>query len=371
MAAVRSTKVVIVSLVCNFGVAISKFAAALLTGSSAMLSEAIHSLVDTSSQGLLLHGIKRAARPPDARYPLGYGMELYFWSFVVAIVLFSLGAGVSIYEGVDKLSHPRPITNAEIAYAVLGVALIPASVSAWQALKALGKARNGASALVTLRRLKDPALFTVLVEQAAALAGLTVALIGISATHLLNVEWADGAASIAIGLILAAVAAFLSIEIKSLLIGEAASEDLKKGVRTLLGPVSGKSGPVRAINEIRAMQPGPKDVVIAVGVDMEGTASAADVEATNQLLSDIITAKYPEVQHVFTDIKASVPAATAKAATTPVSPSSSAHAKAGLPPGAQTPTAAEKPEAAAKPVKPTIAARPASARKGKGGKRRR
>ncbi len=371
MAVEGSTKVVLIALACNLGIAIAKFSAAVFTGSSAMLSEAIHSLVDTSNQGLLFHGIKRASRPADARHPFGYSMELYFWSFVVAVLLFSLGAGVSIYEGIDKLTHPHPISNPEVNYAVLGIAIVLESISTWQALTAFNKVRNGASALVTLRRSKDPALFTVLLEDLAALAGLTVAFVGISATHLLGFEWADGAASIVIGLILAAVAAFLSIEIKSLLIGEAASEDLQKSVRRLLIAEGGTTGPVRAINEIRTMQLGPNDVIVAASVDMEDRATAADVEAANHRLNRVIKAHLPEVRYLFIDVKAgSSVNATAADATTPTSTSaqsspleqaaSDSAAAAFLVAGTQ-----------AHSNKPTIAARPASARKGKGGKRRR
>ncbi|MEQ1616563.1 MAG: cation diffusion facilitator family transporter, partial [Hyphomicrobiaceae bacterium] len=164
MAAEGSTKVVLIALACNFGIAVSKFAAAAYTGSSAMLSEAIHSLVDTSNQALLFHGIKRAARPADERHPFGYAKELYFWSFVVAILLFSLGSGVSIYEGVEKLLHPHPISNPEVNYAVLGMAIFLESISTWQALKAFNTTRNGDRALTALRRSKDPAMFTVLLE---------------------------------------------------------------------------------------------------------------------------------------------------------------------------------------------------------------
>ena len=334
MAAASSTKVVMIAFACNLCITIGKFAAALFTGSSAMLSEAIHSLVDTSNQGFLLHGIERAARPPHAGHPLGYGMELYFWSFVVAIMLFSLGAGVSIYEGVDKLSQPHPVSNPEIAYVVLGVALCLACVSTWQALKALRKDRDGTSALATLRRSNDPARLTLLLEHLAGLAGLTVAIIGIVATHRFNAEWADGAASIAIGLILAAVAAFLSVEIKRLLMGALASADLQNGVRAL------------------------RD-------------AAGDVAAANERCNRTINGQYPDVQHLFLDVKASAPTALKTATVTPPLPSPSAHAKAAVAAGPENSAPAQAFEAAATPIKPTIAARPASARKGKGGKRRR
>ena len=380
MSAEGSTKVVLIALGCNFGIAVAKFAAAAFTGSSAMLSEAIHSLVDTSNQVLLFHGLRRAARPADARHPFGYAMELYFWSFVVAIILFSLGAGVSIYEGVDKLLHPHPISNVEVNYAVLGIALALESVSTWQALKAFNKSRNGRNAIAALRQSKDPALFTVLLEDLAALAGLTVALIGIAAAHMLGLDWADGAASILIGLILASVAAFLSIEIKSLLIGEAASEEVQTNVRNLLNAEGSKAGPVRAINEILTMQLGPNEVIVAASVDMEDTATAADVEAANARLTSAIKAQHPEVRYLFIDVKAAGSTAgragtdTAAVASPKVAPSQG-NASPGKPQAETlllpTPAAPQLPAPATPVTKPQITARPATARKGKGGKRRR
>lgn len=373
MSAEGSTKVVLIALGCNFGIAVAKFAAAAFTGSSAMLSEAIHSLVDTSNQGLLFHGIKRAARPADDRHPFGYAMELYFWSFVVAIVLFSLGAGVSIYEGVDKLFHPHPISNVEVNYAVLGIALVLESISTRQALKAFNKSREGRSAISALRHSKDPALFTVLLEDLAALAGLTVALIGIAAAHILELDWADGAASILIGLILASVAAFLSIEIKSLLIGEAASEEVQTNVRNLLSAEGCKSGPVRAINEIRTMQLGPNDVIVAASVDMEDTATAADVEAANARLTSAIKAQHPEVRYLFIDVKAASSKAGETGSAKIAIISGEADSNPSTPHVEPVPfTALTAPHLSATtaPVtKPQITARPATARKGS--KRRR
>jgi cation diffusion facilitator family transporter len=387
MAADGSTKVVMIALACNFGIAASKFTAAAFTGSSAMLSEAIHSLVDTSNQVLLFYGLKRAARPPDKRHPFGHGKELYFWSFVVAILLFSLGSGVSIYEGIDKLLHPHPIKDPEINYAVLGVALFLEGISTWQALKAFNATRGNERAITALRRSKDPAVFTVLLEDLAALAGLTVALAGIAATHLLEIEWADGAASVGIGLILAFVAAFLSIEIKSLIVGEAAADDVQESVRALIMAEGGKIGPVRAINDIRTMQMGPHDVIVAASVDMQDEATAGDVERANARLHQAIKASHPDVKYLFIEVRAA--AASAGKAAQPRAGQSSAvsgpaaprvqvetlrdmpaEARALAATPAAPPTAPSAP-AAPVTVKPTIAARPASARKGKGGKRKR
>ena len=355
MAAEGSTKVVLIALACNFGIAVSKFAAAAYTGSSAMLSEAIHSLVDTSNQALLFHGIKRSARPPDARHPFGYAKELYFWSFVVAILLFSLGSGVSIYEGIEKLLHPHPISNPEVNYMVLGFALALESVSTWQALKAFNATRNGERALTALRRSKDPAMFTVLLEDVAALAGLAVALAGIAAAHLAGLEWADGVASVIIGLILASVAAFLAIEIKSLLVGEAAAPEVVASIRALLAAEGGKIGPVRSINEIRTMQLGPHDVIVAASVDMADDATAADVEAANTRLDRAIKARHPEVKFLYIEVEAAAGSIAAEALAVVEPAQVSAHAAL----------------AAGVPDKPVIAARPPTAHKGKRKKHRR
>ncbi len=219
MSAGGSTRVVVVALACNLGIAIAKFAAALFTGSSAMLSEAIHSLIDSSHQGLLYHGLQRSQRPADARHPLGYTKELYFWSFVVAVLLFSLGAGVSIYEGIDKVLRPVPITNPGMNYLVLCVALVIVGFATLQTMKSFYQVGGGETSISALQRTKNPAVFTVLLENIAALAGLVVALIGILLTDLGGIAIADGIASIMIGLVFAAVAAFMALEIKSLLVG--------------------------------------------------------------------------------------------------------------------------------------------------------
>jgi cation diffusion facilitator family transporter len=305
MSAGGTTRVVMVALACNLGIAVTKFAAALVTGSSAMLSEAIHSLIDSSNQGLLYHGLQRAKRPPDARHPFGYAKELYFWCFVVAVLLFSLGAGVSIYEGIDKVLHPHPITHPEVNYVVLGLALILEGVSTVKAITAFNETRGGERIIAALQRSKDPALFTVLLEDLAALAGLAVAMLGILATDLGGIAMADGIASIFIGLILASVAAFMGLEIKSLLIGEAASEELQVGVRSLIeAETRGAKGLVRGVNDLRTLQLGPDDILVTASLDMEDTALASDVEATTGRLTTAIQAAYPAVKHLYIEVKA-------------------------------------------------------------------
>jgi cation diffusion facilitator family transporter len=307
MSAGGTTRVVVVALACNLGIAVSKFAAALFTGSSAMLSEAIHSLVDSSNQGLLYHGLQRSKRPPDARHPFGYAKELYFWCFVVAVLLFSLGAGVSIYEGVDKILHPHPISNPGVNYLVLGVALILEGISTVQAMNSFNEVRGDDRIITALQRSKDPALFTVLLENIAAIAGLVVAMVGILLTDLGGVAMADGIASIFIGLILAAVAAFMGLEIKSLLVGEAANEELQTGVRQLIDAEAGQNGLVRGVNDFRTLQLGPDDILVTASLDMENMALASDIEATTARLTTKIKDAYPAVKHLFIEVKAATP----------------------------------------------------------------
>ena len=230
VASSASRNVVLVALAANLGIALAKFAAAAWTRSSAMLSEAIHSLIDTANQALLLHGLNRAERPADARHPFGYSRELYFWSFVVAILLFSMGAGFSIYEGVEKLRDPHPVSDFWVNYIVLGVALTLESYSAYSAFTAFDAKRGQRGWIAALRASKDAALFAVLLEDLAAVAGLLIALGALLCVQFLGWQQADAIGSILIGLLLAAVATFMSIEIKGLLVGEAASADVRAGI---------------------------------------------------------------------------------------------------------------------------------------------
>ena len=189
MAASGSKKVIYAALAGNGLIAITKFFAASVTGSSAMLSEAIHSVVDTGNQGLLLYGIKRSKRPPDAAHPFGYGSEIYFWSFVVAILIFGLGAGISFYEGMQKLMNPHPISDPYINYIVLALAMVFEAGSWWIAYKEFGKVRGNFGLFEAVRRSKDPTIFTVLFEDTAAMLGLFAALIGIAASDRLGIVW--------------------------------------------------------------------------------------------------------------------------------------------------------------------------------------
>jgi cation diffusion facilitator family transporter len=220
MAAHGSKTVIYAALAGNAAISASKFAASWFTGSSAMLSEAIHSLVDTGNQLLLLHGIRRAARPPSPEHPFGHGLQLYFWAFVVAILIFGLGAGLSIFEGIDKVRTPHPVESAWVNYVVLTLGLVFEGTVWVVALRAFRQEKGTRGWLAAIRASKDPTTFTVLFEDSAAMLGLMVALAGVYLSQALDMPVLDGVASIAIGLILAVTAAFLAYECQSLLTGE-------------------------------------------------------------------------------------------------------------------------------------------------------
>lgn len=299
MAGASSVKVVLAAFACNGLIAVAKFVAAGITGSAAMLSEALHSVADTGNQALLLFGMRRSARPADARHPFGYGKELYFWSFVVAIILFSMGAGVSLYEGIHKLRNPHPIESPIVSYVVLGVAIVFETASTYVAVSAFNAQRGEQSAWAAVRGSKDPALFTVLLEDLAALAGLVIALAGTMAADLLGWMAADAVASIAIGVVLALVATFMSLETKSLLIGEAASPELVGGVRTLIEAEAANTGAIRRVHAIRTMHLGPNDVLAAVRLDFDDSVTAAKVEHIVAELEQAIRQRYPDIRQLF------------------------------------------------------------------------
>lgn len=295
MAISGSKKVIFAALIGNSLIAVAKFVASVFTGSSAMLSEAIHSLVDTGNQGLLLYGYKRAKIPADERHPFGYGMELYFWSFVVAILIFGLGAGASLYEGVHKALAPELITNPLINYIVLSLAIFFEAGAWFVAFKEFRKTMGPHGFFEAVRVSKDPSVFTVLFEDSAAMLGLVVAFIGIGLSQFLALPVLDGIASIVIGLILACTAALLAFECKGLLIGEAAGAPVVAGIRALIASVPG----VSARNELLTMHLGPRDVLVNLSVDFDDALSSSDVEAAISAIERQIKTSFPEVTRVF------------------------------------------------------------------------
>lgn len=288
-------KVVIAALLGNFLIAMTKFGAAAFTGSSAMLSEGVHSLVDTGNQALLLLGMKRAKRPPSAGFPFGHGKEIYFWSFMVAILLFGLGAGVSIWEGVSHLQHPAEMTRPAIAYAVLLASLVFEGISFSVALKEFNKVRNGLGYLEAARRGKDPVFFVVLFEDSAAMIGLLAALAGVTLTHLTGSPVWDGAASIVIGLVLAATAIWLARETMGLLIGEGADEIVVDAIRR-----SVVAHPeVENVNEIATLHMGPNFIVVNMSLDFSDELKGGELESLVTWLTQQVKAVDPSIKRVF------------------------------------------------------------------------
>ncbi len=300
MAARPSRKAIFAALAGNTLIAVTKFAAAAFTGSSAMLSEAIHSLVDTGNQLLLLHGLRRSARPADAEHPFGYGMELYFWTFVVAILVFAVGAGVSTYEGIRKLMEPRAVTDIYVNYVVLGLAMV-FEAGAWTV--AYREFRRGQGRLGLFRAVhlsKDPTTFTVLFEDTAAMLGLIVAALGLALGEAFDLPALDGVASVLIGLILAVTAMLLAYESKGLLVGEGASPSVVAGIRRIV-----RARPeVDRINEVRTLHFGPADVLVALSVDFRDDLDAGAVERAVTALEDEIRAAYPEVTRIYIEVQA-------------------------------------------------------------------
>lgn len=295
MAHAASKKVIYAAFFGNLLIAATKFFAAAFTGSSAMLSEAIHSLVDTGNQLLLLYGLRRAGKPADSQHPFGYGMELYFWTFVVAIIIFGLGAGVSVFEGISKIGAPHPVTDISVNFIVLGLAGLFEAAAWTVAYREFNRSRGGRGLIEAIRRSKDPAIFTVLFEDTAAMLGLIVAFIGIWLAEALNMPILDGVASIAIGAILAVTAALLAYECKGLLIGEGASAATVDGVRALVST----SGGINAINEVLTMHMGPEDILLTLSVDFSGDLDSDEVEASISDMESRIKETYPEIKRIF------------------------------------------------------------------------
>jgi len=295
MSAHGSKRVIYAALAGNLAIAATKFVAAVFTGSSAMLSEAIHSSVDTANQGLLLLGLRRAARPPDETHPFGYGMEIYFWAFVVALLIFALGGAISIYEGIHKVVEPEPIERAWITFIVLGISIVAEGLSfrvAWRELRTL---YPHLSPFRAVRSSKDPSVFAVLCEDAAALLGLLVALVGVILAEALEAPVFDGIASILIGLLLVATAALLARETLSLMTGESASTDVVQDARAVLAA----DPRVVAAPEVLTMHLGPNDVLLAATIDLDDRLDSAEIEGTGRDLTEALERAHPSITRVY------------------------------------------------------------------------
>ncbi len=292
--------VIIAALLGNSLIAITKFIAASVTSSSAMFSEGIHSLVDTGNQILLLYGLKQAKKPADERFPFGHGKEIYFWSFVVAILIFAVGAGVSIYEGVHRLFDPKPINNVMINYIVLCLAILFEGAAWYFALREFTRAKGKWGYLEAVQRGKDPSLFVVLFEDSAAILGLLVALIAIFLSQTTGIYAFDGIASIIIGLILAGTAAWLAYETKGLLIGERANIHVVKGIKK----IAKSHTKIGHINEVLTMHMGPDFILVNISVDFVDPITANEMEIVVANLDKSIKTKFPNVKRIFIEAEA-------------------------------------------------------------------
>lgn len=290
-----STFVVHAALAGNFLVTVTKFAAAAFTGSSAMLSEAVHSVVDCGNQLLLLLGLKRAAKPASVTHPFGHGLQLYFWTFVVAVLVFGVGAGVSLVQGVARILDPQPLENPWANYLVIGLSLLFEGTTWIVAVRAFRRTKGTRSWIEAVRFSKDPTVFTVLFEDSAAIMGLLAALLGVWLSETLEMPVLDGVASVVIGLILAGTAAFLAWECQSLLTGEAAAPEVRRGINRIVTAEPGVARP----NEILTMHFGPADVLAALSLEFDPTLSAAKVEAAVSRIEQAIKSHHPEVTRVF------------------------------------------------------------------------
>ncbi|MEK5754967.1 cation diffusion facilitator family transporter [Acinetobacter variabilis] len=292
----ESNKIVVyAALFGNLAIALVKFVAAYITNSSAMLSEAIHSVVDTLNEILLLYGMKKAEQHPDAHHPFGYGRELYFWAFIVALMVFALGAIVSIYQGILHIIHPEEMQDPMINYIVLGIAILCEGFSWTVALRTFRKMKGKMGYFEAFRRSKDPTTFTVLFEDTAALVGLFIALTGIFLAHQLNIPELDGAASILIGVVLAVSAWLLARETKGLLLGETADPRLRENVLN----IAQQDAAVYSANGVLTEQMGAHQVIASLSLEFKDDLTSDEIEACVNRIEAQIKQLHPEIITLF------------------------------------------------------------------------
>lgn len=289
-----STKAVVYALVANFAIAVSKYVAAFFTGSGSMLAEAVHSTADCSNQLLLLLGLKRAKRPPSADYPLGYGKETYFWSFLVAIMLFSVGGLFSLYEGWHKLHAPEELSYPLLALGVLAFGIVAESFSMWGCLREVNKARGGRSLWQWFRESRNAELVVIFGEDLAALLGLALAFVAVLAAWVTGNVMYDALGSMAIGVLLVVVAVMVGVEVKALLVGQGVEESVRREMLEFLGAHPS----VDHVFQLLTLHMGG-DVMVAVKARMrDHDTQAALVEAINKL-EVAFSGRFPEVVWVF------------------------------------------------------------------------
>ncbi len=291
-----SNKIVVyAALFGNLSIALVKFIAAYITNSSAMLSEAVHSVVDTLNEILLLYGLKKSQQPANYQHPFGYGRELYFWAFIVALLVFALGSVVSIYQGIQHILHPEAIESPMVNYAVLGFAILCEGTSWFIALKTFKKTKGKMSYFEAFRRSKDPTTFTVLFEDSAALIGLLIALVGIFCAHQLSLSVLDGVASVLIGIVLAISALLLARETKGLLMGETADPKLRHNVLQ----VAQEDDAVYSANGVLTEQMGAHQVIASLSLEFKDSLTSDDIEACVNRIEAKIKSIHPEIVALF------------------------------------------------------------------------
>jgi cation diffusion facilitator family transporter len=291
----ESKTAIVAAIAGNLAIAATKFVAAAFTGSAAMLSEAIHSVVDTGNGGLMLLGVYRSRRPPDSDHPFGHGRELYFWTLIVAVLIFAVGGGMSVYEGITHIRHPAPSENHGWSYAVLGFAAVFEGASWFFGWKAFNAERGRRGVLEAIHVSKDPTSFSVLLEDSAALVGLLVAFVGIFAGERLGMPRLDGAASVVIGLLLCAVAVVMAYESKGLLVGEGLDRDSLRELRALV-----ESDPaVESVQHLYTIYQGAHEVLLAVELHFRGTISALEVKSAVARLKAGLKARHPDITRVY------------------------------------------------------------------------
>jgi len=291
----HNNRTLLIAFGANLGIAASKFVAAAITGSSAMLTEGVHSVVDSTNQLLLMWGRKQSRKPADKYHPLGYGRELYFWSFVVAVLVFALGAGVSIYEGILHIMEPEPAVSPLIAYGVLLVAFLLEGWSTLEAFREFKAAKGELGWFEAIKRSKDPPTFIVLLENGAAMAGIIAAAVGLFLSQLTHNPFFDGAASVVIGGILGVTALVLARESKGLLIGEAANPELVRGLREL---ARGKPGIV-GVGHVLTVHSAPDIITAMINVDFQDDMLAGEVERIVREIEIDAHKQWPAVRRLF------------------------------------------------------------------------
>jgi cation diffusion facilitator family transporter len=291
----KSQLAIYAAIAGNLAIAATKFVAAAITGSAAMLSEAIHSMVDTGNGGLMLLGIYKSRKPADSDHPFGHGHELYFWTLVVGVLVFAVGGGMSIYEGILHIVHPAETENLVWSYSVLGIAAMFEGASWLAGWKAFSLERGRRGVLETIHDTKDPTSFTVVLEDSAALLGLLFAFVGIFLGQQLELPYLDGVASVVIGMLLCGVAVLMVYESKGLLIGEGLDKETLKTVRKLV-----EADP--AIERVRALYTlylGPHEVLLTIELRFHSHISALEVRRGVRRLQKGIQSCHPDIKRIF------------------------------------------------------------------------